>query len=61
MERFIQLNLQNDSSRAEADNSSRPESKSPAVTGKTLNLMANRAAHKPASNFARSTSGIFTK
>jgi hypothetical protein len=61
MERFIQLNLRDDSAKAEAVNSSNSETKSPTVTDKTINLMANKAAHKAASNFARSNSGIFSK
>jgi len=61
MERFILLNLQSDSVKAETANLSNPESKQPAVFDKTLNEVANKAAHKAAGKFARSGSGIFSK
>jgi hypothetical protein len=61
MERFIQLNLRDDSAKAKAENSTDSETKLPSGTAKTINLMANKAAHKAASNFARSNSGIFSK
>ena len=61
MERFILLNLQSDSVKAETENLSRPASKEPVVFGKALNEVANKAAHKAAGKFARSGSGIFSK
>lgn len=62
MERFIQLNLRDEGAKAEAVPSYKPEPKVPTViTEKTTTLMANKFAHKAARNFARSSSGIFTK
>jgi hypothetical protein len=61
MERFIQLNLRDDSAKAEAENPSNSEPKASTGNDKIINLMANKAAHKAASNFARSNSGIFSK
>lgn len=63
MEHFIQLNLHSDGERAEAPSFFRPERKDlevPAI-GKRLNRILNKAAHKAATEFGRSRSGIFSK
>ncbi len=63
MERFIQLNLHSDGERAEAPSFFHPERKDPESPqiGKRLNRIVNKAAHKAASEFGRSRSGIFSK
>ena len=63
MEHLIQLNLQSDSQKAELANLPNPEHKeveSP-VLSKRLHRLVNKAAHKAASEFGRSKSGIFSK
>ncbi len=62
MERFIQLNLQSDSQKAEPANLPAPEGKAePPVLSKKLHRLANKAAHKAASEFGRNKAGIFSK
>jgi len=63
MERFIQLNLHSDGGKSEAASSSNPERKDPEspVIGRRLNRIAKKAAHKGATEFGRSRSGIFSK
>ena len=61
MERFIQLNLRGDIEKAEAANLPKPEIKEPEVFGKRLDRMVKRAAHRAATEFSRSKSGIFSK
>lgn len=61
MERFILLNLQSDSVKAENANLSKPASQEPAVFGKALKEVADKAAHKAAGKFARSGAGLFSK
>lgn len=63
MERFIQLNLQSDSQKAEPANLPNPESKEPEspVLSKRLHRLADKAAHKAATEFGRNKSGIFSK
>lgn len=61
MERFITLNLQNASGKAETENPSKPADKGSEALGKSLNRTANMAAHKAARDYARSSSGIFSK
>ena len=61
MEHFIQLNLHSDGERAKAPSFFKPERKDPEapVIGRRLNRILNRAAHKAATEFGRSRSGIF--
>jgi hypothetical protein len=61
MERFIQLNLHNDSEKAEAEKLPRPEGNEPVEIDKKLNRIANKAAHKAAKEFTHGSSGIFSK
>ena len=65
MQSLLQLNLRNDSAKAEAPNSpgsSNREEKTPEpVMGKRLSQLVNRAAHKAASHSSRQGSGIFSK
>ena len=63
MKPLLQLNLNRDSEKAESENLSQPDRESPepvAVT-KSLNQIANRAAHKAASQYRRNSSGLFSK
>ncbi len=61
MERFITLNLQSAGVKAEPENLSKPADKASEVITKSLNQVANMAAHKAARKFARGSSGIFSK
>jgi hypothetical protein len=62
MERFISLHLQDDSDRATSANLPNPEVKEPEVSTKKLNMIANKVAHKAASEYNRgSGGGIFSK
>jgi hypothetical protein len=63
MERFIQLNLQSGTDKAEAANLPDSERKQPdpPVLSKRLHRLVNKAAHKAAAEFSRSKSGIFSK
>ena len=63
MEQVIQLNLHSDGERAETANSFKPERKaleSPPIS-RRLKRFVNKAAHKAATEFGRSRSGIFSK
>lgn len=64
MERFIQLNLQSDTEKAQPANLPEPERKEQPeapVMSKRLHRLVNKAAHKAASEFGRNKSGIFSK
>ena len=63
MERFIQLNLRDEKENANAANLPKPEAKEPEppVLGKRVHKLLNKAAHKAASEYGRSGSGIFSK
>lgn len=63
MERFIQLNLNTPSEKTEATNLPNPEHREPETVdaAKKINRIANRAAHKAATEFGRSKSGLFSK
>lgn len=63
MERFIQLNLNTPSEKTEAPNLPGPERKetTAAEAARKMNRIANRAAHKAATEFSRSKSGLFSK
>ena len=63
MERFIQLNLNTPSEKTEATNLPETERKEPESEeeARRLSRIANRAAHKAASEYSRSSSGIFSK
>jgi hypothetical protein len=61
MERFIQLNLKNDSDKPENANVSPQQEAEPEVSFKKLDMIANRAAHKAAAHTGHSGSGIFSK
>jgi hypothetical protein len=60
---LLQLNLQSDSAKTETENLLKPERAEvrPLVVGKRLNRMINKAAHKAATEFGPSRSGIFSK
>ena len=63
MKPLLQLNLNRDSENAEAENLPKPDREAPepvAVT-KSLNQLANRAAHKAASEYRRNGTGLFSK
>jgi len=62
MNSFIQLNLRSDGGSADTvnQNTKRPEPNSPVIS-RRLNRIINRAAHKAATEFGRSGSGIFSK
>jgi len=63
MKPLLQLNLNRDSEKAESENLPQPDREAPepvAVT-KSLNQIANRAAHKAASQYRRNSSGLFSK
>lgn len=63
MERFIQLNLQTPSEKTEATNLPEPEPKDVDAEeeAKRLSRIANRAAHRAASEYSRGSSGLFSK
>ena len=62
MERFIQLNLQNENEKAGPANlPDQQKVQEPQVINKRLNRMLNKAAHKAASQYGRGGSGIFSK
>ena len=63
MDSLLQLHLQSDNPKPEAENVSKPENEEPkpVVTSKRLNRIINRAAHKAATEYGRSGSGIFSK
>lgn len=63
MERFIQLNLHDDSEKPAAENLPHPEQKGnePPVIGKRVSKMLNKAAHKASSQYGKSGGGIFSK
>jgi hypothetical protein len=65
MDSPLQLHLQTDNTKPDAENHPKPEGKNeepkPFVTSKRLNRIINRAAHKGASQYGRNGSGIFSK
>jgi len=63
MQTFLQLNLQVPEKRPEDANPPKPEGEEVhhPEEGKKLNRMANRAAHKAATVYGRSGSGLFSK
>lgn len=63
MERFIQLNLNTTSEKTESTNLPEPErrEKEAAEATRKINRIARRAAHKAASEFGRSKTGLFSK
>ena len=61
MERFIELNLHVDAGKAEAENLPQQDNKKPEVSIRNINRIADRVAHKAASEFRRGNSGIFSK
>jgi hypothetical protein len=63
MASLLQLNLQSDSAKTENANLHKLEREEvrPLVIGKRLHLMINKAAHKASREFARNSSGIFSK
>jgi len=61
MERFIRLNLTNDNQPVTNATSQQTQYRDPEVSAKKLNLIANKAAHKAASIYSRSGTGIFSK
>lgn len=62
MKSFLQLNLQTPERKPEDANAPKPlEEQKPVVVNKRLNRMANRAAHKAATVYGRSGSGLFSK
>ena len=64
MERFIQLNLRNDSEKGAADNSPNPskEPEPPTLESKRLSKMLKKAAHKASTEYGRGgRGGIFSK
>lgn len=63
MDSLLRLNLQNADKPSETANLpiTQEEKPRPPVVGKRLNRIANRAAHKAAKSFARSTSSLFSK
>ncbi|MDR3791804.1 MAG: hypothetical protein P4L03_00345 [Terracidiphilus sp.] len=61
MERFIKLDLRSDSDSTEQANLSQPEQKDSEALAKKLNQIANRAAHKAASEYGHSRGGLFSK
>ena len=65
MDTPLQLHLQSDNPKPEAENRPKPEGENekskPFVTSKRLSRMVNRAAHKGASQYSRNSSGIFSK
>jgi hypothetical protein len=62
MKPLLQLNLQSNSEKAEAANRPKPEPEEPEPdVVRRLNRMANRVAHKAATEYGRNTSGIFSR
>jgi hypothetical protein len=64
MESLLQLHLESNTGKAEAENVPRPEQEQPKiiVPSKRLNRIINRAAHKAATEFRKGGSGgIFSK
>jgi len=65
MDSLLQLHLQTDKAKPEAENLPKPESENedlkPLATSKRLNRIVNRAAHKGASQYSRNSSGLFSK
>ncbi len=63
MQSFLQLNLQTPEKKPENVSSTPPanEEQEHLAAGKKLNRMANRAAHKAATVYGRSGSGLFSK
>jgi hypothetical protein len=63
MQSILKLHLESENEKAEAPAPSKPDNKDPqpAVMGKRLHQMVNRAAHKAASQYGRQSSGIFSK
>ena len=61
MERFIKLDLRSDSDTDLNANLSQPEQKDPEAIARKLNQIANRAAHKAASEYGRGGHGLFSK
>ena len=63
MERFIQLNLRDENEKAGPASlpSDQQKVQEPPVIGKRVNRLLNKAAHKAASQYGRSGSGIFSK
>lgn len=63
MDRFVQLNLRSDGEKIDTANLPKSEEKepSPPVMSKRLHRLLNKAAHKAASEYGRSKSGIFSK
>lgn len=63
MQTFLQLNLQAPEKKPEDINQPRPEGEEVQhlEEGKKLNRMANRIAHKAATVYGRSGSGLFSK
>ncbi|HVZ83391.1 MAG TPA: hypothetical protein VG893_06915 [Terracidiphilus sp.] len=63
MKSFLQLNLQAPDRKPETATLGKPDgdqAQSP-ISGKKLNRLANRAAHKAATVYGRGGSGIFSK
>jgi len=63
MKPFLQLNLNSPSDNDQSTNLPQPDrvEQDPAAVSKKLNEIANRAAHKGAAHYGRSSSGIFSK
>ncbi len=63
MQPLLQLHLQSNSEKAEAENLPNPEREAhePVVVHKSLIQMANKAAHRAATEYRRNTSGLFSK
>jgi hypothetical protein len=63
MQPLLQLHLQSNSEKAEAVNLPNPEGeeREPAVVRKSLIQMANKAAHRAATEYRRNSSGLFSK
>jgi hypothetical protein len=63
MEPLLQLNLNRDSEKAEAENLPQldREAPGPVAVTKSLNQIANRAAHRAASEYRRNSTGLFSK
>lgn len=63
MKPLLQLNLNSDREKAETESLPKPDREAPepvAVT-KSLNQLANRAAHRAASEYRRNGTGLFSK
>lgn len=63
MKPFIKLNLQPPDRKPEDASAPKPEGEQaqPQTSGKSLSRIANRAAHKAATVYGRSGSGLFSK